>query len=124
MTVTAPDVSVWWDPAAVTAAALDVLRLTDVDVDADRVGGHVATAGQAVNQGLDRDPVDAFTTQTAPVQLVDALVQVVVELYRRKDSPPTSVDGMLAGAWRPQSIDPLAGVRALIAPFRTRRGIG
>jgi hypothetical protein len=31
---------------------------------------------------------------------------------------------MIAGTWRPASLDVLAGVRAQLAPFRTRRGIG
>lgn len=124
MTVTAPDVSVWWDEATVAAAALAQLRLTDADVDAGRIVAAVDPAGQTINQWLDRDPGDAYTTATAPVQLTDAIVQVVVELYRRKDAPPTSVDGMLAGTWRPASLDPLAGVRTMLAPFRTRRGVG
>lgn len=124
MTVTAPDVTVWWHAATVTAAALAQLRLTDGDVDAGRVASAVGPAGQAINQYLDRDPADAYTDATAPDQLQDAIVQVTVELYRRKDAPPTSIDGMLAGSWRPQSSDPLAGVRSMLAPFRTRRGIG
>jgi hypothetical protein len=124
VTVTAPDVSVWWDAAAVASAALAQLRLEAGDVDAGRVVSAVDPAGQAINQYLDRDPADAYTVATAPPQLQDAVVQVTVELYRRKDAPPTSIDGMLAGAWRPASIDPLSGVRSLIAPFRARRGIG
>jgi hypothetical protein len=124
VTVTAPDVSVWWDAATVSAAALAQLRLTDGDVDAGRVVSAVDPAGQRINQYLDRDPADAYTTATAPAQLQDDIVQVTVELYRRKDAPPTSIDGMLAGSWRPQSVDPLAGVRSSLDKFRTRRGIG
>ena len=124
MTVTAPDVAVWWDPATVTAAALAQLRLTDADVDAGRVGSAVGPAGQAINQYLDRDPADAYDTATAPAQLQDAIVQVVVELYRRKDAPASSVDGMMLAAWRPPTLNPVAGVKYLIDPFRARRGIG
>jgi hypothetical protein len=124
VTVTAPDVSVWWDVDVVAAAALAQLRLTDGDVDASRVADAVDPAGQSINQYLDRDPADAYDPTTAPAQVQDAVVQVTVELYRRKDAPPASIDGMLAGAWRPQSVDALAGVRAQLAPFRARRGIG
>lgn len=123
MTVTAPDVSVWWDTAAVTAEALAQLRLLESDVDAGRVEAAVDPAGQSINQYLDRDPAAAWTSATVPVQALDAIVQVVVELYRRKDAPPTSIDGMLAGTWRPASADPLAGVRATLAPFKARRGV-
>ena len=123
-TVTPPDVSVWWDAQAVASAALAQLRLVDGDVDAGRVGTAVDPAGQAINQYLDRDPADAYTTATAPPQLTDAIVQVVVELYRRKDAPASSVDGMMLAAWRPATLNPVAGVRYLIDPFRARRGIG
>jgi hypothetical protein len=123
VTVAAPDVSVWWDAATVTAAALAQLRLTDGDVDAGRVVSAVDPAGQLINQYLDRDPADPLPDPPSP-QLDDAIVQVVVELYRRKDAPATSLDGMIAGAWRPASVDPLAGVRSALAPFRARRGIG
>lgn len=124
MTVTAPDVSVWWDPAAVTAAALAQLRLVDGDVDAGAVAAKVAPAGQMVNQYMDRDPVDAFTVGTAPPDLPDQLVQVVVALYRRKDNPAASLEGAMLGAWQPSAIDPLADVRRTLDKYRTRRGIG
>ena len=122
--VAPPDTTVWWDPVAVQADALAVLRLADTDVDADRIADLVAVAGAAINDYLDR-PADAPVppVPAAPAVLVDAIVQVVVELYRRKDSPPSSVEGMLASAWRPASIDALAAVRPLIRPYKARHGI-
>jgi hypothetical protein len=124
VTVTAPDVTVWWDATAVTAAALAMLRLTDGDVDAARVAGDVDPAGQTINQRLDRDPVDAYTAATAPVQLQKAIVLVVVNMYRGKDQPASSIDGMILGTVPPSYVDPLAGARHLIDPFRARRGMG
>lgn len=123
MTVTQPDASVWWDPALVVADVLARLRLGDVDVDADWIAALVDPAGQALNQRLDRDPADALTVATAPPQLHEAIVRVVIELYRDKDAPPSSVDGMIAASWRPPSLDPTLGVRYLIEPFKTRRGV-
>jgi hypothetical protein len=122
--VTAPDRTIWWDAPATTAAALAVLRLTDGDVDAGRVAAHVDPAGQIINQRLDRDPVDAYTTATVPAEVAAAHVTVVVNLYRAKDQPAASIDGMMLGAVPPSYVDPLAGARALIDPHRTRRGIG
>lgn len=118
-----PDQTVWWDPAAVTAAALAVLRLTAGDVDADRVAALVPAAGARINDVLDRDADNPVPTP-APAPLVDAIVHVVVELYRAKDAPPSSVDGLIASAWRPPTVDPVAGVRAMIAPYKQRFGIG
>lgn len=124
MTVTAPDVTVWWDATATTAAALAMLRLTDGDVDAARVAADVDPAGQTINQRLDRDPADAYTAATAPVQLQKAIVLVVVNMYRGKDQPAASIDGMILGTVPPSTVDPLAGARHLIDPFRARRGMG
>jgi hypothetical protein len=121
MTVTAPDATTWWDPAATTAAALDQLRLGGSDVDAARVADLVEPAGQMVNAYLDRlDPV----LSPAPGPLTYAIAQVVVELYRNKDAPTTSADGFMVTSWRPGALDPLSGVRRMIDPYRQRRGIG
>jgi hypothetical protein len=124
VTVTAPDVTVWWDATTATRAALATLRLTDGDVDAGRVAALADPAGQIINQRLDRDPVDAFTAATAPAQLHLAIVLVIVNLYRAKDQPAASIDGMMLGSVPPTYVDPLAGARTLIDPFRARRGVG
>ena len=121
MTVSAPDRTVWWDAAAVTAAALDQLRLGGSDVDAGRVAALVAPAGQSINDYLDRcDPVPVVP----PATLDYAITQVVVELYRHKDAPPASIDGMMFASWRPGSVDPLSGVRSMLRPYKSRFGVG
>lgn len=121
--VTPPDQSVWWDPAAVTAAALKQLRLTEGDVDQARVAGYVPVAGYLANEWQDRDSVANPVPDPVPPPWTDALVQVVVELYRRKDAPPVSLDGALLGAWRPPSTDPLAGVYAMFRGAKRRWGL-
>lgn len=118
----APDQTVWWDTAATAAAALAVLRLEAGDVDADRVAELVDAAGVQVNNYLDRtgdDPVPA----PPPADLADALTQIVVELYRRKDAPPSSIDGLIASSWRAPSLDPLAGVRSVLRRYKGRFGV-
>jgi hypothetical protein len=79
-------------------------------------------AGQIINQYLDRDPVDAWTAATVPAQVAAEHVQIVVRLYRAKDQPAASIDGMMLGA--PPLVDPLTGSRRALDPFRKRRGIG
>ena len=123
MTVTAPDVSVWWDAATVTAAALAQLRLVDGDVDAGRVDSAVDPAGQIINNFLDRDPADPLPTPP-PEPVEQAHVTVVINLYRNKDAPPSGLDGAILGAWTPTFFDPLAGVRSTLAPYRRRYGVG
>lgn len=125
---TPPDQTVWWDVDTVTEAVLDVLRLESGDVDDGRVRGLVPVAGARINDVLDRPDTDPVVvdvvTGTAPAPLVAAIVAVTVELYRQKDAPPTSVDGLIASAWRPPSVDPVASVRAMITPYRRRWGVG
>jgi hypothetical protein len=117
--VAPPDQTVWWDETAIADAVYDVLRLSNTDVDAERIADLVQAAGGRVNDWLDRvDPLPAPT----PGPVFDALIQVVVAMYERKDSQPSSVDGLIAAAWRPQSVDPLAAVREQLRPYRQRLG--
>lgn len=120
---TAPDQTVWWDTPATLARALDVLRLDSGDVDAGRVATLVLAAGARINDVLDRCP-DNPVPVPPPAPLADAIVQVTVELYRNKDAPPSSIDGLIAQSWRAPSVDPVAGVRAMILPYKQRFGIG
>jgi hypothetical protein len=124
--VAPPDQTEWWDADATTTAALEQLRLEAVDVDAVRVAELVPTAGAAINDYLDVDPYAdvIWPGVDPPAPLADAVVQVVVELYRRKDAPASTADGMMLTAWRPASFDVLAGVRALIRPYKRRFGVG
>ena len=121
--VSAPDQTVWWDAADVAAAAMKVLRLETGDVDETRVAGYVPAAGELVNAWQDRAPGDVIP-DPPPAGWTEALVQIVVELYRRKDAPPSSLDGALLGAWRPPVTDPLYQVRALMRGAKRRWGVG
>jgi hypothetical protein len=124
VTVTPPDTTAWWDVATVTTEALKILRLTATDVDASRITALVPVAGQLVNQFLDVEtptPPDVLPAPPAPV--TQALVYAVVELYRQKDSPPSTADDFgLSPGYVPA--DPLQPVRAMLAPFRRRWGVG
>lgn len=114
-----PDTSVWWDVDTVTVAALDVLRLTEDDVDADRIRTLVPDAGQRINQFLDQPtPADVILETWT-----NELVAVVVRLYRAEGSPPASADdfGLSPGY---VSSDPMQQSRAALAPYRRRWGVG
>lgn len=116
-----PDQTVWWDEPATVAAVLDVLRLDEADPDAARVVGLVAAAGARINDVLDRvDPLPS----PPPAPLANAIVTVTVELYRAKDAPPSSIDGLVAASWRPPTVDPVAAVRAMLLPYKQRFGVG
>lgn len=114
-----PDTTVWWDVDEITAAALDVLRLTETDVDADRIRTLVPDGGQRINQFLD---------QTAPPVVVpetwtNELVAVVVRLYRAEGSAPVNADDFgLSPGYVPS--DPMQQSRAALHPYRARFGVG
>ncbi|HET9665680.1 MAG TPA: hypothetical protein VFP09_02945 [Desertimonas sp.] len=116
--VVPPDASEWWDVPSTTGDALAILRLTDVDVDAARIAALVPVAGQLINQFLDQPSPGAVIAD--PV--VQALTYAVVELYRQKDSPPSTADdfGLSPGH---VPADPLQPVRAMLAPYRRRWGL-
>ena len=117
--VTPPDQTVWWDEAAVTAQALAQLRLTAGDVDAARVGGFVAVAGELLNTRMDRDAPPPIP---APASWTAAIVDVTVQLYLGKDSPPADVDLAVAVGYAPQ--DPLAPSKPMMAGSKQRWGVG
>ena len=117
--VAPPDASVWWDVDQTTADALAILRLTGTDVDAARIRALVPVAGQLVNQFLDATEPDV----SMPAPVAQALTYATVELYRQKDSPPATADDFgLSPGYVPA--DPLQPVRAMLAPYRRRWGIG
>lgn len=108
----------------VAKLAQDELRLGFDDEDGDRIARKAAVAVEQIVAYVDRvepwpDAVDAW-----PAAVLDAAVTVTQELYRRKDAPfgllaERNVDGERTRI----SSDPLAGVRALLAPYRQRWGI-
>ena len=118
--VVAPPAPLPWDLPAITAAALEVLRLDPTDVDVSRIDDAAAQATALIDEHLDYETEPA----TIPVPVVGAAVQVTVELYRRKDAPFGVTDAWTVdGALVRLSSDPLRGVRAMLAPYRARRGL-
>lgn len=126
----------WHDQApAVAGAALDTLRLTDSDPDADRVAAKVAAAFSAIDQRLELCPVAGrmvydvagvsvvtYPSGGAPPDVVEAAVQLAVALYRRKDAPFGVVtQGMAEPVYI--SRDQLAQVDSLLAPWREGFGL-
>jgi hypothetical protein len=97
--VTAPALGAWWDADAAVTNVLHRLRLTDADIDADRIGELVPVAGRLIDEHLDRQlAADADAT------LQTALEQVVIDLYL-------------------YSPDPLANALGMVEPFRERWGV-
>jgi hypothetical protein len=116
-TVAPPDQAVWWDVADITAAALEVLRLTAGDLDADRIAELVPAAGQRINNHLDRTGDDPVTVDD-PV-LRQALVDMTVADYRA--AAPTSPDLAFGVGYPPA--DPLTQIRPQLAAHKQRHGI-
>jgi hypothetical protein len=144
--VTSPVVTVpeavagsWHDQApAIASAALEQLRLAEDDIDAGRVASKALAACSAIDRDLDLRAVAgrvayliggvaivSYAAGDAPADILEAAVQLTVELYRRKDAQ----FGVL-NAWSPSgeplriSRDQLAGIDSLLAPWREGWGIG
>ena len=124
--------------AEIAAAALEQQRLTDDDMDAERVTSKVPAACMAIDLDLELRAapgrvfyvvggvtVITYAPGDVPPTVLEAAVQLTVELYRRKDA----AFGVL-NAWSPTgealriSRDQLAGVESLLAPWREGWGIG
>jgi len=121
----APPAAIPFDVAAITAAALDVLRLDPTDDDADRIAGDTLTAIALVEQRLDLEVSPWADAAAIPAPVQNAAVLLNVEVYRRKDAPfgvtdSWSVDG---AAFRISS-DVMRGVDSMLAPYRGRRAVG
>lgn len=125
--------------AEIVAGALEQLRLAGDDHDAGRLTRKVPAAFIAIDLDLELrrvagrieyavapgHTVVTYPATGVPSSLLEAAVQLTVELYRRKDAS----FGVL-NAWSPSgealriSRDQLAGVDSLLAPFREGWGIG
>lgn len=101
-----PDVAEWYDLDATTAEVLAVLRLTDADVDADRIAHLVPSVAVQIDQYLDR--CDAIAGPPPPEPIQYALVRGVDELYRAKDVPTAGLS---------------AELRAILRPWKQRHGV-
>lgn len=109
------------NPDTVRQDALDILRLDDADVDADRVGRHAKVALEQIQSYLGCDT----WTDPLPESVQYAAALGTVELYRRKDAP----FGVL-NAWSVADAGPVRigqdwanPVRYILAPFRCAWGI-
>ncbi len=104
--VTPPSSGPWYDLDETTTAVLAILRLTEQDVDVERLRDAVPAAAWHIEQHLDSP--DELAPNPA---LQQSLNQVTVELYRRKDAPFDVVRRIL---------DP---VRSELAPSVRRWGV-
>lgn len=119
ITVTPPAFNPW-DVEEVTEMALDVLRLDPADQDAARVERKAAEAVALIDADLDL--VDPF--ETIPVPVVEAAVNLTVELFRRKDAPGGITDSWTSdGSFLRLSADVMKGVRSELRPYKQRRGV-
>lgn len=128
----------WHDQApAIASAALEQLRVAGTDIDADRIASKALPACSAIDAHLELQAVAGRVSYTiggvvvisyaagdAPADVLEAAVQLTVELYRRKDA----AFGVL-NAWSPSgeavriSGQQLAGVSSLLEPWREGWGI-
>jgi hypothetical protein len=115
---------IWWQEHHddIVTRARAVMRLDNPsEPDRDRIVDAACTAGQLIDDRLDRcTPLPVNT----PLPILSAAVQVTIELYRRKDVPFGT-----AGGWADQAIavpiyaDPLESVWPMIAPYQERLGV-
>lgn len=120
-TTVAPPAPLPIDPQQVTAQALEILRLTDADDDAERVERAAVVAIDLASQQLDFAAVPA----TLADAVVDAVVTLTIELYRRKDAPFGVTDSWsVDGAVLRLSSDVFRGVRSQLGKYRSRWGVG
>ena len=121
MSVTPPASNVW-DLNDVAEQALAVLRMETDDVDA----GRVTDAAEVATVRLDGylDAIEPLDTSTMP-DLVQAAVELTVEVYRTKDAPWGVLD-----AWSADTVpvrissDRLRSIRGLVVPRKVRFGVG
>ena len=125
--------------AAIAAAALGQLRLAGDDHDAARIAGKVPGALGMIDRDLELRPATGRVTYTvggvavvtyapgdAPADILEAAVQLTVELYRRKDVAFGVLVNSSASYGEPTRVSrqQLAGVDSLLAPYREGWGIG
>jgi hypothetical protein len=120
----APPAAAPWDVEDIASRALAILRLDDTDDDAPRVQTAAIEATELADQFLDYAETPWTSSSEIPAPVVGGAVNLTVELYRRKDAPfgvadAWSIDGALVHL----SADVLKGVRGMLRPYRSRRGV-
>jgi hypothetical protein len=114
----------WWQSAHddIVSRALAAMRMdTASEPDLQRVSDAAVTAGQLIDQRLDRcSPLPVYT----PAPILAAAVEATIVLYRRKDAPFGTQGGWADNAVAfPIYSDPLEGVMPMLAPYRERLGV-
>lgn len=114
--------AVWYDPALTWESVLRQLRLDVTDPDAPTVIDSISAAASLIDQYLDRTVALTGPPPPAPVQ--QALEQLTIELYRRRDAPFN-----LLNATVPEDIPvdisavgAIQSVAALVQPWKQRWG--
>lgn len=108
--VAPPATGVWYDLDETTSQVLAILRLTEQDVDLERIRDCVPAAALRIEQYVDaaEDPVAGPPPSQ---QLQQALNKATIDLYVR---PGPSIDG---------SVDVLAPIRSELGPSKQRWGV-
>jgi hypothetical protein len=120
-TSVAPFARLPWDVDEVANAALDILRLDADDEDAARILVDAETATELVDAELDY----AVAPTTVPRAVIDAAVNLTIELYRRKDAPFGITDSWTVdGASIRLSNDVMRTTRSMLTKHKKRFGIG
>ena len=116
-------VPAWANVASLTDMVLAVLRRDNSDPDAGAIQEYTTAAVLLVDDYLDRAE---WPFTVAPQPVTSAIVQVAVELYRRKDAPFGVINN-----WSDSDIGPVRvpvdwskGVEYLLDPYAWRFGVG
>lgn len=113
----------WADPYTIALAAAGVLRINPNHEDFDRLQASAESAIREVDRYLDRadDPIVSPT----PRPIIDASVQVTIEMYRRKDAPFGVLNSWSDTDMGPVRIgtDPMKGVEQMLMPYAHRYGV-
>jgi hypothetical protein len=93
------------------------------DVDESRITSLIPAAGFLIDNYVDR--CEPLPGPPADPVLQGVLEQVTVELYRRKDAPPSSSSDWSSGpgSFRFGAVDPIGEVITQLAPYKQRHGI-
>lgn len=104
-----PATAVWYDVDVVTAEVLAILRLTEQDVDVERIVTLVPVAAMYIDNFVDRP--EAIVGPPPPPLVAEAHRTATIILYRHKDAPFDTLE------------DALAPVRVLVGPYKQRTGV-
>lgn len=107
--VAPPASAEWYDLDDTTTQVLDILRLTEQDVDVGRIRDCVPAAATRIDQFV--DGTEELAGPPPSAQLQQALNKATIDLYVR---PGPAFDG---------SIDALGAVRSELAPTKQRWGV-